>query len=163
MNRVHDDDVEIENNKRITNEISSQYAEFHDIFSKMNAHKLSEHDSQNHVIEILSDRVSFFDSIYNLSAAELKILKTYIDEYMKKRFIIEFVSSAKALILFVKKSDDKLRLCVDYRDLNEITIKNRYSLSLINENLNKLFEAKIFSKLNVRDVFHRIRIRDDDE
>jgi hypothetical protein len=73
------------------------------------------------------------------------------------------VSSAKALILFVKKTNDKLRLCVNYKDLNEIIIKNRWSLFFINENLNKLFEARIFIKLNVKDVFHRIRIRKENE
>ncbi len=151
------------NSDRISNEISSQYFAFQDIFSEVEAHKLSEHDSHDHVIETLSSRDSFFDSIYNLSATELKILKDYIDEYMKKNFITEFVSFAKALILFVKKTNDKLRLCVDYRELNEIIIKNRYSLSLINENLNRLFETKIFIKLDVRDVFHRIRIREEDE
>ncbi len=82
---------------------------------------------------------------------------------MKKNFIIEFVSSAKVFILFVKKTNDKLRLCVNYKKLNEIIIKNRYSLFFINENLNKLFETKIFIKLNVRDVFHRIRIRKENE
>ncbi len=82
---------------------------------------------------------------------------------MKKNFITEFVSSAKILILFVKKTNDKLRLCVDYKELNEIIIKNRYSLFFINENLNKLFETKIFIKLNVKDVFHRIKIRKKDE
>jgi hypothetical protein len=163
MNHIQNNDVKIKNNERITNEILFQYAKFQDIFSKMNAHKLFEHDSQNHVIEILFDRESFFDSIYNLFVAELIILKTYIDEYMKKRFIIKFVLFASVFILFVKKLNDKLRLCVNYRDLNEIIIKNRYSLFLINENLNKLFEVKIFSKLNIRDVFHRIRIRNDDE
>ena len=58
------------------------------------------------------DRESLFDSIYNLSAAELKILKTYIDEYMKKKFITKFVSSANVFIFFVKKFDDNLCLCV---------------------------------------------------
>jgi hypothetical protein len=82
---------------------------------------------------------------------------------MKKNFIIEFVSSAKALILFVKKTNDKFRLWVDYKNLNEIIIKNWYSLSFINENLNRLFETRIFIKLNVRDVFHRIRIRKKNE
>ncbi len=130
---------------------------------KINAHKLSKYDSENHVIKTLFNRESFFDSIYNLFVAKLKILKAYIDEYMKKEFIIEFVSFANAFIFFVKKFDDKLYLCVNYRELNEIIIKNRYSLLLINENLNKLFETKIFSKLNVRNVFHRIRIKNDDE
>ncbi len=152
-----------ENNDKINNEISSQYFAFQDIFFEVKAHKLSEHDFHDHVIEILSNRDSFFDSIYNLSATELKILKNYIDEYMKKNFIIEFVSFAKVFIFFVKKTNDKFRLCVDYRELNEIIIKNRYSLFFINENLNKLFETKIFIKLNVRDVFHRIRIRKENE
>jgi hypothetical protein len=152
-----------ENNNKISNEISSQYVAFQDIFSEIKAHKLSKHDSHDHVIEISSNRDSFFDFIYNLSATKLKILKNYIDEYMKKSFITEFVSFAKVFILFVKKTNDKLRLCVNYKELNEIIIKNRYSLSFINENLNRLFETKIFIKLNVKDVFHRIRIRKEDE
>jgi hypothetical protein len=152
-----------ENNDKINNEISSQYCAFQDIFSEVEAHKFFEHDFHDHVIEILSNWNSFFDSIYNLSATKLKILKDYIDEYMKKSFITEFVSFAKVFILFVKKTNDKLRLCVNYRELNEIIIKNRYSLFLINENLNRLFETKIFIKLNVRDVFHRIRIRKENE
>jgi hypothetical protein len=107
-----------ENNDKVNNEISSQYFAFQDIFFEIETHKLFEHDFHDHVIEILSNRDSFFDSIYNLSATKLKILKNYIDEYMKKNFIIEFVSSAKALILFVKKTNDKLRLCVNYKKLN---------------------------------------------
>jgi hypothetical protein len=152
-----------ENNDKVSNEISSQYFAFQDIFSEVEAHKFFEHDLHDHVIEILSNRDFLFDSIYNLSATELKILKNYIDEYMKKSFIIKFVSSAKTFILFVKKTNDKLRLCVNYRELNEIIIKNRYSLFFINENLNKLFETKIFIKLNVKDVFHRIKIRKENE
>jgi hypothetical protein len=152
-----------ENNNRNSNEISSQYIAFQDIFFEIEAHKFSKHDFHDHVIEILSNRDSFFDLIYNLSATELKVLKNYIDEYMKKSFITEFVSSAKVLILFVKKTNDKLRLCVNYKELNEIIIKNRYSLFFINENLNRLFETRIFIKLDVRDVFHRIRIRKEDE
>jgi hypothetical protein len=148
-----------ENNNKTSNEISFQYVAFQDIFSEIKAHKLSKHDSHDHAIEILSNRDFFFDLIYNLSTTKLKILKNYIDEYMKKSFIIEFMSFAKAFILFIKKTNDKLRLCVNYKDLNEIIIKNRYSLFFINENLNKLFETRIFIKLNVKDVFYLIRMR----
>jgi hypothetical protein len=148
-----------ENNDKVNNEISFQYFAFQDIFFEVKTHKFSEHDFHDYVNEILSNRDFFFDSIYNLSATKLKILKNYIDEYMKKNFIIEFVSFAKVCILFVKKTNDKLRLCVNYKELNEIIIKYRYSLFFINENLNKLFETKIFIKLNVRNVFHRIKIR----
>ncbi len=80
----------------------------------MNAYKLSEHDSQNHVINTLFDRESFFDSIYKLFVAELEILKIYIDEYMKKKFITKFVSFTNTFIFLVKKSNNKLRLCVNY-------------------------------------------------
>jgi hypothetical protein len=152
-----------ENNDKINNEISFQYFAFQDIFFEVETHKFFEHDFHDHVIEILSNRDFFFDSIYNLSTTKLKILKNYIDEYMKKNFIIKFVSFAKVFILFVKKTNDKLRLCVNYKKLNEIIIKNRYSLFFINENLNKLFETKIFIKLNVKDVFHRIKIRKENE
>ncbi len=113
-----------ENNNKISNEISSQYIAFQDIFCEIKAHKFSKHYFHDHVIEILSNRDSFFDFIYNLSTTKLKILKNYIDEYMKKSFIFEFVLFAKVLILFVKKRNDKLRLCVNYKDLNEIIIKN---------------------------------------
>jgi hypothetical protein len=152
-----------ENNNKISNEISFQYVAFQNIFFEMKAHKLSKHDFHDHVIKILSNRDFFFDFIYNLSTTELKILKNYIDEYMKKNFIIKFVSFVEIFILFVKKTNDKFRLCVNYKELNEIIIKNRYSLFFINENLNKLFEAKIFIKLNVKNVFHRIRVRKENE
>jgi hypothetical protein len=82
---------------------------------------------------------------------------------MKKNFIIKFMLFAKVFIFFVKKTNDKLRLCLIYKDLNKIIIKNRYSWFFINENLNKFFETRIFIKLNVKDVFHRICIRKENE
>ncbi len=152
-----------ENNNKINNEISSQYVAFQNIFSEIKTHKFSKHDFHDHVIEIISNRDFLFDFIYNLSTTNLKILKNYIDEYMKKNFIIKFLSFAKIFILFVKKTNDKFCLYVNYKKLNEIIIKNRYLLFFINENLNKLFEAKIFIKLNVINVFYRIRIRKENE
>ncbi len=152
-----------ENNDKINNEISFQYVTFQDIFFEMKTHKFSKHDFHDHIIEILSNRDFLFDLIYNLSTKKLKILKNYIDKYMKKNFITKFVSSAKVFIFFVKKTNNKLFLCVNYKNLNVIIIKNRYSLFFINENLNKLFEIKIFIKLNVKNLFHRIRIRKKNE
>ena len=63
----------------------------------------------------------------------------------------------------MSKKNNELRLYVDYRDLNTIIIKNRYSLSLISETLNRLCESKIFTKLNFKDVYYRFRIKVDDE
>ena len=61
------------------------------------------------------------------------------------------------------KKNEELRLCVDYRGLNTITIKNRYSLSLIIKTLNRLYEFKIFTKLNLKNTYYKIRIKVDDE
>ena len=146
----------------IDNEISSQYVDYKNVFSEEKANTLIEHDSQNHVIDI-NDQKSLFDSMYNLSVTELEVLRKYIDEHLEKRFITSFISSADASILFVKKSSEELRLCVNYRDLNAITVKNRYFLLLINETLNRLSRFKIFIKLDIRVAYNQIRIKEDDE
>ncbi len=101
------------------------------MFDKINADKLLEHDSQNHVINT-KDKMSSFKLMYNLSMIELELLREYLDEFLTKEFIVLFSSLAEASILFIKKSRDDLRLCVDYKKLNAITIKNRYSISLVN-------------------------------
>ena len=66
-------------------------------------------------------------------------------------------------ILFVFKKDEKLRLYINYKDLNAIIIKNRHFLSFITKMLNLLCEVKRFIKLNLKNVYHRIRIKKDDE
>ena len=72
-----------------------------------------------------------FGPIYNLSQNELATLREYLDENLAKNFIRHLKSPAGAPILFVKKEDGSLRMCVDYRGLNKIIVKNRYPLSLI--------------------------------
>jgi hypothetical protein len=71
------------------------------------------------------------DLIYNLFLIELKILKSYIENNLIKDFITSNVFFSSALILFIKKKDDELHLCVDYRDLNVVIIKNKYFLLFI--------------------------------
>ena len=63
----------------------------------------------------------------------------------------------------MSKKNNRLRLCVNYRDLNAIIIKNRHLFSLISETLNRLCESKIFTKLNLKNVYHKFRIKIDDE
>ena len=72
-------------------------------------------------------------------------------------------SPAGAPILFVPKADGTLRLCVDYRGLNKVTVKNRHPLPLLSEILDRLCRAKRFIKLDLRDVYYRILIRRGDE
>ena len=86
------------------------------------------------------------------------MLKKYVKENLEKGFIRPSTSPASSPVLFVKKPGWGLRFCVDYRALNELTIKNRYPIPRINETLTLLGKAKFFTKLDVISAFHRMRI-----
>ena len=107
--------------------------------------------------------MSRVDLIYNMSQNELVAIWEYLASALKKNWIRSFNSFAETSMLFVKKTNDNLRLYVDYRDLNEIIIKNKYSFSLLFETLNRFAHVKRFIKLDIRNVYHRIRIRKNDE
>ena len=91
------------------------------------------------------------------------MLKTYIEINLANGFIKPSKSPAGAPILFIRKKDDSLRLCVDYRGLNNLTIKNRYLLSLIGESLDRLGRAKRFTQLDLTNAYHQMQIREGDE
>jgi hypothetical protein len=114
----------------------------------MKANELLNHDSQNHEINIKS-KMSSFESIYNLFVIELEAFKKYLDEFLIKEFIVSSFSSTRISILFVKKSKNDLKFCLNYKELNAITIKNRYSIFLMNLLLNRLSDVKRFTKLNI--------------
>ena len=86
-----------------------------------------------------------------------------MDENLSKGFIRASSLPAEAPILFVKKSDGSLRLCVDYRGLNAGTIKNRYLLPLIIETLMRLFKAHYYTALDVRGAYNLLRVAEGDE
>jgi hypothetical protein len=98
-----------------------------------------------------------------LFVIELEIFKDYFDEFLIKEFIVSSFSSTKVSILFVKKSKNDLRLCVNYKKLNAITIKNRYSIFLMNQLLNRFSDVKKFIKLNIQTTYNFIRIKKKDE
>ena len=101
---------------------------------KEEAHeKLPEHRDWDHEITIEEGKKPTYRPIYALSETKLKALREYLDENLKKGFIRPSTSPAGYPILFVPKKDGKLRLCVDYRQLNAITVKNQYPLPLILE------------------------------
>jgi hypothetical protein len=101
--------------------------------------------------------------LYNLSQRELQVLQEYLDAALKKGWIRTSRSLSAALILFVPKKDGGNRLCVDYYGLNKVTIKNQYLLPLISELLNRLGHTKVFTKLNLRNTYYRLRIKEGDE
>ena len=141
--------------------MSEKLREYEDVFLIEEVDRLSSHEERNHIIETTTELS--FNSLYNLSNIELATLRTYLDDVLAKDWIQYSTSSVESLILFVSKKNNDLRLCVDYRELNKVTIKNRHSLSLISETLDRLNEVKRFTKLNLKNTYHRIRIRKGDE
>jgi len=98
-----------------------------------------------------------------LSYDQLEELHRYIKQNEERGWIRRVKSGRASPIMFVKKKDGKLRLCADYRALNEVTKKDRHPLPLISEALDRLGGAKYFTKLDIKDAYHNIRIREGDE
>ncbi|KAL4012228.1 hypothetical protein IC575_029324 [Cucumis melo] len=98
---------------------------------------------------------------YRMAPAELKELKVQLQELLDKGFIRPSVSPWGAPVLFVKKKDGSMRLCIDYRELNKVTVKNRYPY--LNRGLfDPILRATVFSKIDLRSGYHQLRIRDGD-
>ena len=119
--------------------IPDEYSDFADVFSEEKALVLPERTELNeHAIDLEDGKQPPYGPIYSLGPVELETLKTYIETHLKTGFIQPSKSPAGAPILFDKKPDGSLHLCVDYRGLNNLTIKNRYPLPLIGESLDRL-------------------------
>ena len=93
-----------------------------------------------------------------MSSSELAELKQQLEELLEKGFIRPSTSPFGAPIIFVKKKDGTFRLCTDYRALNKVTVKNKYPIPRVDELLDQLHGAKYFTKLDLRQGYHQIRI-----
>ena len=96
---------------------------------------------------------------YRMTLMELKELKTQLQDLVDKGFICPSVSHWGAPVLFVKKKDGTMRLCIDYRQLNKVTIKNRYPLPRIDDLFDQLQGASVFSKIDLRSGITNLRSR----
>jgi hypothetical protein len=101
--------------------------------------------------------------LYSLSEAELKVLKDYLDENLRKGYIRPSKASVGSSLFFVKKKDGTLRPVIDYRSLNNITIKNRYPLPLISELISNFKGSSWFTKIDLRGAYNLVRIKPGDE
>ena len=99
---------------------------------------------------------------YRMSSVEMDTVKETLDDLEAHGFIQPSTSPFAAPVLLVKKADGSMRMCVDYRDLNKITIKNKYPLPRIEDLFDRVHGAKWFSKLDLRSGYHQIRIHPDD-
>ncbi len=126
--------------------------------------ELSENKGMNeHAIKLINGKQPLYGPIYAFSSVELKTLKVYIKTYLKTGFIWPFNSSVSAPIFFDKKPNKSFCICVDYRGLNNLTIKNRYLFPLIGEVLDHLGRAKQFTQLDLTSAYYQMRIREGDK
>jgi hypothetical protein len=113
-------------------------------------------------INLMPEAAQVLKSPYRMSTPELKELQLQLEEILKKGYIHPGVSSWGAPVLFVKKKDRTLRLCIDFRQLNKVTVKNKYPLPRIDDIFDQLKGARIFSKIDLRSGYHQVRIKDED-
>jgi len=137
--------------------------EFEDVFENDALKMQSRVVETSHAIDLRLGTVPPFQPLRNLSATELAALRDYLATAEANGWIRRSVSEAGAPILFAQKKDGSLRLCVDYRGLNDITVKDRCPLPLISETLDRLSGAKVFSALDLKDAYYRIPIKKGDE
>jgi len=124
---------------------------------------LSLHWVHDHVIHFKKDAQLSVFTLYNMNHDEILELHRYLNENLSKDFIQVSCFQTIIFVLFVKKFEEELHFCVNYWDLNAITVKNQYSLSLISETLNHQNQVKIFIKLNIISAFNRLWIKEEDE
>ncbi|SLM35780.1 retrotransposon nucleocapsid protein [Lasallia pustulata] len=153
------------NTVRLSDEISTlaqigipaEYAEYKEMFRERADHNaLPEHQTWDHEIPIVPGKNPEKQLIYPISESKLEVLQKYIDENKAKGFIRESTSPVGYPILFVQKKDSTQRLCIDYRKLNAIIVKNSYPLPLIFKLQDCLQKAKWFTKLDSE--FHKQEI-----
>jgi hypothetical protein len=113
-------------------------------------------------IELIPGTAPISKRAYRVSGPELVELKKQIDELLEKGYIRPSTSPWAAPVLFVEKKDVTKRMCIDYKSLNEVTIKNKYPLPQIEDLFDQLRGANVFSKIDLRSGYHQLRIRPSD-
>ncbi len=141
----------------------SEYHDYLDIFDRAMIDQLSLHCFYDHKIELIDEEMSSQSKLYQMFNHKLQKIKKYLIEHLNKEFIFFSFASYVSLILFIKKKDDSLRFCVDYRKLNALIKWNRYSLSLIDEILAHIQESKYLIRLNIIVTFNKLRMHSDSE
>ena len=147
--------------QQLRRSLPSKYQDVAKGFSKVDSDKLLLHHSYDYKIKLErpeSSQELGYSPLYYQLTQELEEVKRYLTENLDKGFIVLSQAPFASLVLFVKKPNGSLRFYIDFRKLNNLTRKDRYPLPLINETLARLSKAKIYTKLDIRQAFHRIRM-----
>lgn len=140
-------------------QLPEEFRDFKDVFSPQEAERLPPHRTYDHDIKLQEEKLPPFGPLYPMSRDELKVLKEWLEENLRKGFIRPSSSPAASPVLFVKKPGGGLRFCVDYRALNALTVKDRYPLPLTKESLNNLKGMRFFTKVDIISAFNNLRMK----
>src|SRR5260221_2088093 len=143
--------------------IPVDYHEFQDVFSDAKANTLPPHRPYDLQISLEEGAKPFHGPIYSLSPPELTALQEFLEEHTQNGFIHPTKSPWGSLVLFVKKKDGSLRLCVDFCALTKVTEKDHYPLPLIPDLLNSPGLARIYSKIDLKHAYHLVWIAEGDK
>jgi hypothetical protein len=140
----------------------AEFAEFINIFNIKKAGVLPAYSKNKYIINLNGNKPPF-GPLYNLLTKELEVLRTYLNAVLAKGWVQRSTSPTGAPVLFIPKKGGGLRLYIDYRGLNKIIIKNKYPFPLITETLNHLISAIYYIKLNLKNAYHRLKIKAGDK
>ncbi len=143
--------------------IQQMLEEFPDVMPKELPNELPPRRQVDHAIEVMSGVAPPTKAPYQMNHEELKELKVQLEEFLAKGYIKSSKSPYGALVLFVHKKDGTLRMCVDYRTLNKVTVKNQYPLPHIDDLFDRLSGTKVFSRIDLHSGYYQIRIAQGDE
>ncbi|KAI3672437.1 hypothetical protein L6452_38525 [Arctium lappa] len=113
-------------------------------------------------IDLMSGAAPIARVPYHLASSEMKEMMTQLQELLDKGFIRPSTSPWGAPVLFVKKKDGSMRMCINYRELNKVTVKNKYPLPRIDDLFDQLQGASYFSKIDLRSGYHQLKVREED-
>jgi len=139
------------------------YWQYKELLEEKKAKMLAPRRTFDYAINHKEGAAPSWGLIYPMSAHQLRVLDKYLKKMLTEGQIVDSESPYGAPILFLPKRDGRLRLCVDYRNLNKLTILNKHSLPLMEELRDRVAGAKVFTKLDIKDRYHLVRIRKGDE
>ncbi len=142
--------------KEVKAKLSLKYHDYLNVFDWAMTDQLFSHRLYDHKIELINEKTSSWSHLYHMSDYKLQKMKNYLIKHLNKDFIFSSSASYASLILFIKKKDDSLRFCVNYRKLNALIKRNRYFLLLIDETLARIQDSKYLTRLNIIVVFNKL-------
>ncbi len=152
-----------QNLKDIKAKLSSKYHKFLDIFDQTQLNKLFLYRFYDHKIELINDSTSSRCQVYQMFSVKLLKVKKYLNENLLKKFIILSQTFYFFLVLFILKANEDLQFCMNYWKLNVIFKRNRYSLLLIDEIIDKIMSCKHLTRLNIISAFNKLQMHLDSE